>query len=112
MRCKTAEQADKVLDAAAQLFGLRRFHEVRMEDIAAEAEVGKGTLYRYFADKEELYLGLLDRAVPPIPRADRRGCGESGRPWEKVACPRGGRLCVFRRTAAPRAIDPAGRGYA
>jgi AcrR family transcriptional regulator len=51
-----------VLDAAVQLFGRRRFHEVRMEDIAAEAEVGKGTLYRYFADKEELYLALLDRA--------------------------------------------------
>jgi TetR/AcrR family fatty acid metabolism transcriptional regulator len=52
-----------MLDAAAQLFGRRRFHEVRMEDIAAEAEVGKGTLYRYFADKEELYLALLSRAA-------------------------------------------------
>jgi AcrR family transcriptional regulator len=62
VRSKTPEQAEKVLDAASQLFGRRRFHEVRMEDIAAEAEVGKGTLYRYFADKEELYLGLLDRA--------------------------------------------------
>jgi AcrR family transcriptional regulator len=62
VRTKTPEQAEKVLDAAAQLFGRRRFHEVRMEDIAAEAEVGKGTLYRYFADKEELYLALLDRA--------------------------------------------------
>ncbi len=62
MRSKTPEQSDKVLDAASQLFGRLRFHEVRMDDIAAEAEVGKGTLYRYFADKEELYLGLLDRA--------------------------------------------------
>jgi AcrR family transcriptional regulator len=62
VRSKTTEQSDKVLEAAAQLFGQKRFHEVRMEDIAAEAEVGKGTLYRYFADKEELYLGLLDRA--------------------------------------------------
>jgi AcrR family transcriptional regulator len=33
-----------------------------MDDIAAEAEVGKGTLYRYFKDKEELYLALLERA--------------------------------------------------
>jgi AcrR family transcriptional regulator len=33
-----------------------------MEDIAAEAAVGKGTLYRYFSDKEELYRALLDRA--------------------------------------------------
>src|SRR5262249_32584010 len=51
-----------MLDAAARLFGTYRFHEVRMEDIAAEAEVGKGTLYRYFEDKEELYLALLSRA--------------------------------------------------
>jgi AcrR family transcriptional regulator len=62
MRTKTPEQADKMLDAAARLFGAQRFHEVRMEDIASEAEVGKGTLYRYFEDKEELYLALLARS--------------------------------------------------
>lgn len=33
-----------------------------MDDIAAEAEVGKATLYRYFADKEQLHFALLDRA--------------------------------------------------
>src|SRR5947207_5997937 len=62
VRTKTPLQADKMLDAAARLFGSQRFHEVRMEDIAAEAAVGKGTLYRYFNDKEELYLSLLERA--------------------------------------------------
>jgi AcrR family transcriptional regulator len=51
-----------MLDAAAKLFGTQRFHEVRMEDIALEAVVGKGTLYRYFKDKEELYDALLERA--------------------------------------------------
>src|SRR6266542_7133335 len=51
-----------MLDAAGRLFGCQRFHEVRMEDIAAAAKVGKGTLYRYFHDKEELYLALLERA--------------------------------------------------
>jgi AcrR family transcriptional regulator len=51
-----------MLDAAARLFGTQRFHQVRMEDIAAAAAVGKGTLYRYFNDKEELYQALLDRA--------------------------------------------------
>jgi AcrR family transcriptional regulator len=63
VRTKTPEQAEKILGAAARLFALHRFHEVRMEDIAAAAEVGKGTLYRYFKDKEELYLGLLDQAA-------------------------------------------------
>lgn len=61
MRTKTVAVEDRMLDAAARLFGTQRFHEVRMEDIAAEAEVGKGTLYRYFADKEELYVALLRR---------------------------------------------------
>ena len=37
-----------------------------MEDISAEADVGKGTLYRYFRDKEELYLALLSRAAEQI----------------------------------------------
>jgi AcrR family transcriptional regulator len=55
-----------MLEAAAQLFGSNRFHEVRMEDIAAQAAVGKGTLYRYFSDKEELYLALLARASTQV----------------------------------------------
>ena len=63
MRSKSPQQADKILAAAAQLFSTHRFHEARMEDIAALAEVGKGTLYRYFKDKEELYLALLEAAA-------------------------------------------------
>jgi TetR/AcrR family fatty acid metabolism transcriptional regulator len=55
-----------MLEAAAQLFASQRFHEVRMEDIAASAGVGKGTLYRYFSDKEDLYRALLARASRQI----------------------------------------------
>src|SRR3954453_19395952 len=63
MRTKAPLQAEKILTAAARLFATHRFHEARMEDIAAAAEVGKGTVYRYFKDKEELYLALLERAA-------------------------------------------------
>jgi AcrR family transcriptional regulator len=62
VRIRSPQSAEKILDAAGRLFGTRRFHEVRMDDIAAEAGVGKGTLYRYFKDKDELYLKLLERA--------------------------------------------------
>src|SRR5213592_1907800 len=51
-----------MLDVAARLFGTQHFHEVRMDDVATEAGVGKGTIYRYFEDKDELYLALLERA--------------------------------------------------
>ena len=63
VRTKTPAQAEKILGAAARLFATQRFHEARMEDIAAAAAVGKGTLYRYFGDKDQLYRALLVRAA-------------------------------------------------
>src|SRR5262249_1876680 len=39
-----------------------------MDDLAAAAAVGKGTLYRYFADKEKLYVALLARASEAMVR--------------------------------------------
>jgi AcrR family transcriptional regulator len=73
-----------MLDAAGRLFGTQRFHEVRMEDIATEAEVGKGTLYRYFNDKEELYLALLERSSQQLlDRLQQRTSSAEG-PREKL----------------------------
>jgi AcrR family transcriptional regulator len=69
VRTKTPLQAEKILKAAARLFATKRFHEARMEDIAAAAEVGKGTLYRYFRDKEELYDALLKQAAEHLSHA-------------------------------------------
>jgi AcrR family transcriptional regulator len=84
VRTKTPEQAEKILEAASQLFGRLRFHEVRMEDIAAEAEVGKGTLYRYFADKEELYLALLKRAAEQYMRLIAAETAKGSDPRKKL----------------------------
>jgi AcrR family transcriptional regulator len=73
MRTLTADTRQRIVDAAAQMFAVQRFHEVRMEDLAAEAEVGKGTIYRYFTDKEDLYRGLIATAAEQIlQEVDRR----------------------------------------
>jgi AcrR family transcriptional regulator len=84
VRCKSPLQADKILAAAARLFATHRFHEARMEDIAAVAEVGKGTLYRYFKDKEELYLALLERAAEAILAKLHAAMQQSGSHREKL----------------------------
>jgi len=49
----------KITAAAARLFATRPFHEVRLDDLAAAAHVGKGTLYIYFRSKEDLYCSLI-----------------------------------------------------
>jgi AcrR family transcriptional regulator len=50
---------DSILQAAESVFARRDYHEVQMDDVAAACGVGKGTLYRYFPSKRELYLGVM-----------------------------------------------------
>jgi AcrR family transcriptional regulator len=62
---KTPRQAAKreqIVGAASRVFAARPYHVVRMDDVAAAARVGKGTLYRYFPSKEDLYLGVVAEA--------------------------------------------------
>lgn len=42
------------MQAAEYLFASRRVHEVTLEQVAQQADVGKGTIYLYFSDKEDL----------------------------------------------------------
>ena len=53
------EKRKTILRVARDLFSRRPFHEVRLDDIAAAAKVGKGTLYIYFASKDAIYLDLV-----------------------------------------------------
>lgn len=55
-RVKTEEKSQAILDAAAKVFLARDFHSVLIDDVAAEAGTGKGTIYRYFPTKEELFF--------------------------------------------------------
>ena len=63
MRTADPSKAPRILEAAAQLFAGRPYHEVRMDDIAGQAGVAKGTLYLHFRDKEALYLALIDEGL-------------------------------------------------
>lgn len=55
------DKKSRILDAAATLFGSLPFHKVLLSDVASAARVGKGTLYLYFKNKDELYLSVLFR---------------------------------------------------
>jgi TetR/AcrR family fatty acid metabolism transcriptional regulator len=47
------------LEAAAQLFHGKAFHEVKVEDIAEIAGIGKGTVYEYFCSKDAIFKELI-----------------------------------------------------
>jgi AcrR family transcriptional regulator len=62
-RRDAAEHRQQVLEAALRLFTTRGVEAVTMAEIATAAGVGKGTLYRRYADKGQLTLALMDACV-------------------------------------------------
>jgi AcrR family transcriptional regulator len=59
LRADAARNRDKVLAAAERLFAKHGPTCVSMDAVAAEAGVGKGTLFRGFGDRAGLVLALL-----------------------------------------------------
>lgn len=48
----------EILDAALLLFGIEDWQAVTVEQIAERAEIGKGTVYKHFQSKDEIYARL------------------------------------------------------
>jgi TetR/AcrR family transcriptional regulator, repressor for uid operon len=51
----------RILDAAERCFVRAGFHRTTMQDIAVEAGMSPGNLYRYFASKDLIVAGLAER---------------------------------------------------
>ena len=100
LRRDAERNRQRILDAARVVFaerGLRGSHD----DIAREAGVGVGTVYRRFPDKEQLIDALFEEQLRRIAGARRRGArrarttlGGAGR------LPRAGARSFRPRTAA------------
>jgi AcrR family transcriptional regulator len=58
MRLRDENKRKLIVQTAAKLFSEQPFNKVRLDDVAEAAGVGKGTVYIYFKNKEELYYSL------------------------------------------------------
>lgn len=65
-RKKTDETRLAIVRCAAEIFSQREFHEVLTDDIAQRLGIGKGTIYRYFASKEDLYLAAIREGLDGV----------------------------------------------
>lgn len=69
------DKQKQIMRVVEKLAANRRFHEITLDEVAEVAGIGKGTIYRYFADKDDLFFQvatsgfeelceLLKRTVP------------------------------------------------
>jgi len=55
------DKRERIMDAAVSNFKRFGFAKTSVDDIARQAQVGKGTIYSYFRSKEEILIALVDR---------------------------------------------------
>ena len=89
-RADASRNRGKILVAAEELFAAKGACNVSMDEVAAAAGVGKGTLYRRFSDQAGLAMALLEEKENKLQDAVIRGPAPLG-----PGAPPGDRLAAF-----------------
>ena len=66
---KQAKTEAAILRSAAYLISKKGFEQTTVEDIAARAVIGVGTVYNYFGSKNELLVALMERDTQDLLQA-------------------------------------------
>ena len=72
-RADARRNRERILCAAARLIDQHGIDDISMDDVAAEAGVGKGTLYRRFGDRASLVRALIEEPERDFQEAVIRG---------------------------------------
>ncbi len=76
---------ERILQSAAELFAEREFELVLIDNVAAHAGVGKGSVYRQFKSKEELYAAAVINGFTELQREIRAALAGSNSTRDQIA---------------------------
>lgn len=80
-----ARRREAILDAAARLFAERGYSDTDTQVLIDDLGVGKGTLYRYFHSKRELFLAAADRVMQRLRTQIDGDLAGVSNPFERIA---------------------------
>ncbi len=66
-RAATVRKRDRILDAAMRQFAEKGYDGLRVEDLASELGIAKGSVFQHFGSKDKLFLAVYRRAVHSLP---------------------------------------------
>ncbi len=76
---------ERILDVAIEAFGLHSYGEVSVADLCAGADVAKGTFYRHFDSKSQVFVRAAERVVLQTLERFRAGVAELPQPIDMRA---------------------------
>src|SRR5438270_8734118 len=73
------ERPAEIVSAALALFAERGFGATKLDDVARAAGIAKGTIYLYFATKEDLFRAVVrQELLPTLERFEAAAGGHDG----------------------------------
>ena len=91
---------EEILQTATELFGEHGFSDAVTQVLADRLKIGKGTIYRHFPSKRELFLAAADRVMVKL--NERIECSIAGIDdgLESITVASHCVSCLFRRKPA------------
>jgi TetR/AcrR family transcriptional regulator, repressor of fatR-cypB operon len=86
------QRRTEILAAAREVFATRGFAEATLDEIADTAEFGKGTIYNYFANKDDLFRAVIDDSFEALHALLVRNGRPSDRAFREVMLEMTGKL--------------------
>lgn len=84
-RDKGPDKRQRILDAALKVFAQRGFYNAKVSEIAKRAGVADGTIYLYFANKDDVLIQLFeDRMEYIISRLTQDLAKSQGNPLDRI----------------------------
>jgi len=80
-----ASRQEQILETAAKLFARYGYADTDTQLLADELGVGKGTLYRYFPSKQELFLAAVDRVMRKLRQTIDASIAQIEDPLDRIA---------------------------
>ncbi|NQT18561.1 MAG: TetR/AcrR family transcriptional regulator [Planctomycetes bacterium] len=81
---RVALRREEILEEATRLFAAEGYARAKVDDVAARLRIAKGTVYRYFPTKEQLFLAAADRAMEGLQNAILSVTDPIDDPFEKL----------------------------
>jgi AcrR family transcriptional regulator len=66
---RKSRRRQEIVPTATRLFARLGYNECEMERVASELQIAKGTLYLYFAGKQELFFACVDQGMQDLQAA-------------------------------------------
>lgn len=98
-----ARRKEEILVVAGRLFAERGYSETDIDSVADELQVAKGTIYRYFPSKRELFLATVDDGMRRLHDAVDGQVAAVADPLARIECAIRSYLAFF--AANPQLVE-------